>query len=89
MNLTAKFEDGNDSTCICLYSDKDGITHIVIGEDLSKEAHYYRWVTVDSDGNEVYDFVEVIKLKMVKSYRKSMNTLRFQVLPRMMPKRYL
>lgn len=56
--ITSKSSADAKAPCIWLYTDESGISYLVIGEDLSKEAHYYSYVTVNPDGSEVYNIVE-------------------------------
>ncbi len=56
--ITSKSSANAKAPCIWIYTDNSGRAYLVVGEDLSKEAHYYTWVTKNSDGTEVYDFVE-------------------------------
>ncbi len=56
--ITSKSSADAKAPCIWLYTDESGRSYLVMGEDLSKEAHYYTYVTTSPDGTEVYDLVE-------------------------------
>lgn len=57
--ITTKSSADKKGPCICLYTDEDGVAYLVVGEDLSKQADYYSYVTVDSNGDEIYNLVKI------------------------------
>lgn len=40
-DITSKSSEDAKAPCVWLYTDKSGLSYIVVGEDLSKEAEYY------------------------------------------------